>query len=154
MDKKNEQLKIDKTLIRNIREIITNSRTNIVRKVNHALIATYWQIGNEIIRNERINKIDKQSSRQIILSLSKQLTSELGKGFSRSNLFNMRKFHVEYPSVQTLSGQLNWSHICELLIIESKEKRSFYEKEIVNSSWSIRELKRQINSSLYERLLL
>jgi predicted nuclease of restriction endonuclease-like (RecB) superfamily len=66
----------------------------------------------------------------------------------------MRKFFIEYPSVQTLSGQLNWSHICELLIIEDKDKRKFYEKEIVNSNWSIRELKRQLNSSLYERLLL
>ncbi len=65
----------------------------------------------------------------------------------------MRKFHLEYPNVQTLSGQLTWLHICELLIIENKEKRNFYEKEISNSQWSIRELKRQINSSLYERLL-
>ena len=66
----------------------------------------------------------------------------------------MRKFHTEYPNVQTLYGQLSWSHICELLIIENKEKRSFYEKETVNSAWSIREMKRQIDSSLYERLLL
>jgi len=66
----------------------------------------------------------------------------------------MRKFHLEYPNVQTLSGQLSWSHICELLIIENNDKRNFYEKEIINSHWSIRELKRQINSSLYERLLL
>lgn len=66
----------------------------------------------------------------------------------------MRKSHTEYPNVQTLSGQLSWSHICELLIIENKEKRSFYEKETVNSAWSIREMKRQIDSSLYERPLL
>jgi predicted nuclease of restriction endonuclease-like (RecB) superfamily len=154
MDKKNNKIQIDKSLIENIKEIIINSRTNIARKVNHALIATYWQIGSEIVANEKRNKIDNKSSRQIILSLSKQLTKELGKGFSRSNLFNMRKFFIEYPSVQALSGQLNWSHICELLIIEDKDKRKFYEKEIVNSNWSIRELKRQLNSSLYERLLL
>jgi len=154
MDKKNNKIQIDESLIENIKEIIINSRTNIVRKVNHALIATYWQIGSEIVANEKRNKIDNKSSRQIILSLSKQLTKELGKGFSRSNLFNMRKFFIEYPSVQTLSGQLNWSHICELLIIEDKDKRKFYEKEIINSNWSIRELKRQLNSSLYERLLL
>jgi len=154
MDNKNNKIQIDNALIENIKEIIVNSRTGIVRKVNHALIATYWKIGNEIVTNEKRNGIDSQSSRQIILSLSKQLTDELGKGFSRSNLFNMRKFFIEYPSVQTLSGQLNWSHICELLIIESKEKRNFYEKETINSNWSIRELKRQVNSSLYERLLL
>lgn len=66
----------------------------------------------------------------------------------------MRKFHIEYPNVQTVSGQLSWSHICELLILENKEKRSFYEKKIVNSAWSIREMKRQIDSSLFERLIL
>ena len=144
MDNKNNKIQIDNALIENIKEIIVNSRTGIVRKVNHALIATYWKIGNEIVKNEKRNGIDSQSSRQVILSLSKQLTNELGKGFSRSNLFNMRKFFIEYPSVQTLSGQLNWSHICELLIIESQEKRNFYEKETINSNWSIRELKRQI----------
>ena len=66
----------------------------------------------------------------------------------------MRKFYLEYPDAQTLSGQLTWSHICELLIIEDTQKRGFYEKETINSSWSVRELKRQIDSSLYERLLL
>ncbi len=103
---------------------------------------------------EQKNNIDNQTSRQIILNLSKQLTQEIGKGFSRSNLFNMRKFYLEYPDVQTVSGHLTWSFISELLIIEDKEKRSFYEKETVNSSWSFREMKRQIDSSLYERLLL
>jgi len=147
-------MKINKKLIDSIKEIIINSRRNIVSKVNHALIATYWQIGKEIVTNEQQNNIDKQSSRQIILSLSKQLKNELGRGFSRSNLFNMRKFYLEYPNVQTLSGQLNWSHISELLIIENKEKRNFYEKEIINANWSIRELKRQVDSSLYERILL
>jgi hypothetical protein len=81
MNKKSKQIQIDKALIDNIREIITNSRTNIIQKVNHALIATYWEIGNEIVTNEKRNKFDKQSSRQIILSLSKQLTDELGKDF-------------------------------------------------------------------------
>lgn len=140
-------MQIDKTLVEIIKKIIVTSRKNIVRKVNHELIAAYWQIGNEIISNEQRNKFDSKSSRQIILSLSKQLTNELGKGFSRSNLFNMRKFYLEYPTVQTLSGQLTWSHICELLIIENNDKRNFYEKEIKNSHWSVRELKRQINSS-------
>ena len=98
--------------------------------------------------------IDSTTSRQIILRLSKILTKEIGKGFSRANLFNMRKFYSTYPDVQSLTRHLSWTHICELLIIEDKDKRSFYEKESVNSSWSVRELKRQINSSLYERLLL
>jgi len=66
----------------------------------------------------------------------------------------MRKFYLEYPDVQTVSGHLSWSHISELLIIENPQKRGFYEKETINSYWSVRELKRQIDSSLFERLLL
>ena len=120
--------KINNELIESIKRIISNARKNIVLKINNELINTYWHIGKEIIDVELKNNIDKQTSRQIILNLSKQLTSELGKGFSRSNLFNMRKFHLEYKNVQTVSGHLTWSHICELLIIEDKDKRSFYEK--------------------------
>lgn len=145
---------IDLSLLENIKHIVLNARKNLYQKVNQELILTYWQIGKEIVEMELKNNIDNQTSRQIILKLSKQLTNEIGKGFSRSNLFNMRKFYIEYPNVQSLTGHLTWTHICELLIIEDKDKRSFYEKETVNISWSIRELKRQINSSLYERLLL
>lgn len=141
-------------LIENIKYIILNARKNIYQKVNQELILTYWQIGKEVVEAEQKYNIDKQTSRQIILNLSKQLTKEVGKGFSRSNLFNMRKFYIEYPNVQMLSGHISWSHICEILMIEDKGKRSFYEKEINNSSWTYKELKRQINSSLYERLLL
>lgn len=154
MKEKDELATINSRLIQNIKSIVLQSRKRLIYSVNHELIITYWNIGKEIVENEQQNKVDQQSSRQIILFLSKQLSRELGKGFSRSNLFNMRKFYYSYPDVQTLSGQLSWSHICELLTIEDEHKRNFYQKESVNSSWSIRELKRQIDSSLYERLLL
>ena len=151
--KKNIELN-QKRLIENIKKIILDSRRSAAISVNHELIAAYWNIGKVIIDNEKANNVDTTSSRQIILELSKQLTVEIGRGFSRSNLFNMRKFYIEYTDVQTLSGQLTWSHVCELLIIEDVQKKEFYEKEAINSSWSVRELKRQIDSSLYERLLL
>lgn len=141
-------------LIESIKEIIQDARKKVAINVNIELIATYWKIGKTIVENEQKKRIDNKSSRQLILSLSKELTKELGKGFSRANLFNMRKFYLEYPDVQTVSGQLTWSHYSELLIIEEKSKRNFYAKETVNSLWSVRELKRQIDSSLYERLLL
>lgn len=86
--------------------------------------------------------------------MSRELSKELGKGFSISNLFNMRAFYLTYPKFQTVSGILSWSHYCELLIISDTQKRSFYEKEAINSKWSVRELKRQIDTSLFERLLL
>ncbi len=86
--------------------------------------------------------------------LSKELTKEFGKGFSVSNLQFMRRFYQSYQIQQTVSVKLSWSHYCELLTISDPDKRSFYEKETINSGWSIRELKRQISTSLYERLLL
>jgi predicted nuclease of restriction endonuclease-like (RecB) superfamily len=89
-----------------------------------------------------------------MISLSKVLTSELGRGFSRPNLINMKKFYKSYPSGQTLSDHLNWSHYCELLAVTDTDARSFYEKECLNSRWSVRELRRQIDSALFERLLL
>lgn len=89
-----------------------------------------------------------------ITNLSKALTKKFGRGFSRANIWNMINFYEKYGTVQTLSERLTWSHYCELLSISDNEKRSFYEKECFNSKWSVRELRRQIGSSLYERLLL
>jgi len=82
------------------------------------------------------------------------LTTEFGRGFSRQNLQNMRAFYLTYQKCQTLSGKLSWSRYCELLSISDDDKRSFHEKESLNSGWSVRELKRQISPSLYERLIL
>lgn len=143
-----------KRLTINIREIILRARKSIASAVNSELLRAYWEIGKAIVKNEEKKSLEANSSRRIILELSKVLTTELGKGFSRSNLFNMRKFYLEYPDVQALSGQLSWSHYCELFVIDDKKKRDFYAVEAVNSNWSTRELKRQIDSSLYERLLL
>jgi len=141
-------------LLIKIKQIITASRSKLAQTINNELIQTYWEIGKAIIEKERTNNFDNKSSRQIILELSKQLSKELGKGFSRSNLFYMRNFYLYFPNVQTVSGQLTWSHYCELLVVNDENKRSFYEKESINSHWSVRELKRQIASSLFERLLL
>ncbi|MEX2336537.1 MAG: PDDEXK nuclease domain-containing protein [Fulvivirga sp.] len=149
-----ENLSDSNELVKSIRSIVKDARQRVARNVNIELIVTYWRIGKEIIENEQRRAIDSKSSRQLILILSKQLTYELGKGFSRANLFNMRKFFLEYPDVQTLSGHLTWSHFSELLILEDKQNRSFYENETTGSLWSVRELKRQIDSSLYERLVL
>ena len=103
---------------------------------------------------EQQNQIRADYGKQTLKELSKELTREFGKGFSRSNLQNMRAFYLAYERCRTVSGKLSWSHYCELLSITDENKSSFYEKESVNSGWSVRELKRQIDSSLYERLLL
>lgn len=89
-----------------------------------------------------------------LLAISKNLTNKFGKGFSQSNLYNMKMFYMKYPIFQSVTGKLSWTHYCELLYISDDDKRSFYEKEAINANWSVRELKRQISSSLFERLLL
>jgi len=108
-------------LLDSISKIIVDARKRAVQTINNELIVTYWKIGKEIVEKEQINNIDHQTSRQIILQLSKQLTESLGNGFSRSNLLNMRKLYIEFPNVQTLSGHLSWSHICELIVMDNNE---------------------------------
>ena len=106
------------------------------------------------MEHEQESKERAVYGKQTLKQLSKDLTKEFGKGFSISNLQFMRRFYQAYQIQQTVSVKLSWSHYCELLTISDTDKRSFYEKEAINSGWSIRELKRQISTSLYERLLL
>ena len=141
-------------MIKEIRELLLNSRQRVAAKINRELLFTYWSIGKIIVENEQKNNDRADYGKQTLKQLSKELTKEFGKGFSLSNLYNMRLLYINHPIFQTVSGKLSWSHYCELLTILDSDKRSFYEKESINSGWSIRELKRQISTSLYERLLL
>lgn len=137
-----------------IRSLLEASRKNVAQQVNQELLSTYWKIGEVIVRYEQNDSIRAAYGEKTLLQLSKALTKELGKGFSRSNVYNMRQFYLSYPIFQSVTGKLSWTHYCELLSISDREKRSFYEKEAANSGWSVREMKRQIESSLFERLLL
>lgn len=148
------QLTPNNSMILEIRELLENARKNVAQQVNTQLLTTYWNIGRIIVEYEQQNQIRADYGKQTLRELSKELTREFGKGFSRSNLQNMRAFYLAYEKCQTVSGKLSWSHYCELLSISDVDKRNFYEKEAVNSGWSVRELKRQIESSLFERLLL
>ena len=150
----NEIDKNHKDVYSSIKELMDNARNKVAREVNNILIQTYWEIGRIIVEDEQGNSDRAEYGKQLITDLSKRLTKEYGKGFSRSNLFYMRSFYLSYPIFQTLSGKLSWSHYLELLSIDDKNKRSFYEKETVSANWSVRELKRQIKTSLFERLLL
>lgn len=134
-----------------IRSLMEASHKNIAQQVNQELLSTYWKIGEVVVRCEQNDSIRAAYGEKTLSQLSRALTKELGKGFSRSNVYNMRQFYLSYPIFQTVSGKLSWSHYCELLSISDKE---FYEKEAVNSGWSVRELRRQMESSLFERLLL
>ena len=141
-------------VVSEIKTVLDSARNNVAQQVNQEILISYWNIGRIICEYEQSNPNRADYGKQTLKELSRELTKELGKGFSRSNLQNMRQFYLTYQKCQTLSGKLSWSHYCELLSISDPDKRSFYEKEAVNANWSVRELKRQIDSSLFERLLL
>jgi len=142
------------TVIREIKEILFTARENVSKAVNNELLLAYWNIGKIIIEYEQAGSEKAEYGKQLLKTLSKELTKELGKGFSRSNLQNMRLLYLNYPICQSLSGKLSFTHYCELFAVSDKNARGFYEKETINSNWSVRELKRQIDTSLFERLLL
>ena len=143
----------NEALVNEIARIITNARNNVAKQVNNELLNAYWNIGRVIIEDELKNNRGEYGKKQL-LAISKNLTNKFGKGFSQSNLYNMKMFYTKYPIFQSVTGKLSWTHYCELLYISDDDKRSFYEKEAINANWSVRELKRQISSSLFERLLL
>ena len=143
----------NEALVNKIASIITNARNNVAKQVNNELLNAYWNIGRVIVEDELKNNRGEYGKKQL-LAISKNLTNKFGKGFSQSNLYNMKMFYTKYPIFQSVTGKLSWTHYCELLYISDDDKRSFYEKEAINANWSVRELKRQISSSLFERLLL
>lgn len=137
-----------------IKSILYKARSNVVSQVNGELLKAYWNIGRIVCEYEQSTPERADYGKQTMKNLSKELTREFGKGFSVSNLQFMRRFYLTYSIQQTVSVKLGWSHYCELLTITDSDKRSFYEKEAINANWSVRELKRQIDSSLFERLIL
>ena len=143
----------NEALVNEIASIITNARNNVAKQVNNELLNAYWNIGRVIVEDELKNNRGEYGKKQL-LAISKNLTNKFGKGFSQSNLYNMKMFYTKYPIFQSVTGKLSWTHYCELLYISDDDKHSFYEKEAINANWSVRELKRQISSSLFERLLL
>ena len=116
--------------ISEIKALLSQSRQKVALQVNQELISTYWKIGEIIVRYEQNDQIRAAYGEKTLQVLSKELTRELGKGFSRSNIYNMRQFYLCYPIFQTPSGKLSWSHYCELLSISDNDKRSFYENTL------------------------
>lgn len=140
-------------MIEEIKDVIISSRNKIAYEVNNTMLLAYWNVGRIIVENEQNGNIKAEYGKRILKELSKELRKILGSGFSVSNLQYMRRFYLKYPKQQTLSVKLSWSHYCELLSIEDEDARCFYEKECVNSNWSVWELKRQIDTSLFDILL-
>lgn len=143
-------------LYNRISKLLKTSREKTIRAINTTLVTTYFEIGRLIVEEEQNGKERATYGKEILKNLSIKLTMEYGKGFSATNLEQMRKFYKVYGISQTLSEEfkLSWSHYLILMRMENSNARQFYEIEAINNNWSMRELKRQVNSALYERLLL
>ena len=148
-----EQSSID-TTYQNIRAILEKARSTAYRAVNFAMVQAYWEIGRVIVEEEQKGAERAEYGKGLIKELSIRLTKDYGRGFDESNLRNMRLFYQTFPNCDALRHELSWTHYRLLFRIEKGEARNFYMLESVKNNWSTRELERQINSLLYERLAL
>lgn len=141
-------------LIRNIGSLLETGKKQAVSAVNQAMVRTYWEIGKHIVEYEQAGNEKAEYGSETLKRLSRDLTERYGNGFGMSNINKMRKFYSLYPILQTVSAKLSWSHYVELLKIEDYMERSFYLKECEQESWGVRELRRQMKSMLFQRLVL
>ncbi len=154
-------------------ELLKSARNKVVQTVNITMVYTYFEIGRIIVEEEQKGKERAEYGKKILEKLSRKLNEEFGRGFSVDNLENMRKFYLTYSISETSSRksineksetvsrklenidfQLSWSHYLFLMKIDNPDERKFYEIEAINSRWSLRELQRQFDTALFERLVL
>ncbi len=179
MDNKNEMIEANQsldTLIANSIDLIQYARQLVAKQVNLVQLMTYYSLGKWIVEVQQEGQERAQYGKKVIKALSDHLTEKFGRGFSKTNLEFFRRFYLNYEDriaetvfrhfaiekTETVFRQLeenppfivSWSHYLQLMRIENKEERSFYEIESAKSGWGIRTLQRQYNSSLYERLAL
>lgn len=164
-------------LLKEIRQLVEQARHNVVRNINTELLLTYWNVDRLIVAKEHSEQYDETSVRNMLLDISKELTRDLGKGFSRSQLTYMRLFFLRFKIYQTfgksgvtmshqknkksakaigltVSDQLSWSHYYELLKCTDEMEISFYQQTAIQEGWSVRELRRQMDAALFERIAL
>jgi len=163
--------KVNTEFYNKVVELLKKARNSVVKTINKTMVYTYFEIGRIIVEEEQKGKARAEYGKQILKGLSEKLTTEFGKGFSTTNLKQMRQFYLTYSKSQTLSDQfensetvsrnfntpdfqLSWSHYLFLMKVDNPDERKFYEIEAINNGWSLRELQRQFNSALFERLVL
>lgn len=139
-----------------IEELLSVARQKVLQTVNQTMVYTYYEIGKIIIEHEQGGKERAKYGKSLLKNISQKLSGNFGKGFSVDNLENMRKFYLAYSKSETASRKFNlsYSHYLKLMRIEDIEERKFYEIEASQNGWSLRELKRQTDSALYQRLAL
>lgn len=148
-----DAITVDPALWGDIRSLIDSSRSHVAQVVNSAMVLTYWGVGDRI-RREVVGHERAEYGKRLIAKLAEDLTVQYGSGFSRTNLFNMLRFAELFPDfkiVQTLSGQLSWSHVNQLIYVPDALAREFYARMCVTERWSARTLRQKIQGMLFER---
>ncbi len=141
-------------LVERISQLWDQARGRAYQAINTELLDANWLTGQYIVEFEQGGNARAKYGKQLLVNLSKDLTLKRGKGFSRSNLTYMRKLYLAFPKRETLSHKLTWSHYFELLKCDDPLELQFYYNESLKEGWKVRELKRQIKSSLFQRLAL
>ena len=141
-------------LLEHISHRYVEGKAQAIRSVNEVIVETNWQIGKYIVEYEQGGKKKAEYGSKLLVNLSRDLTLRHGRGFSRPNLNNMRKFYLKFPICQKVSDKLSWSHYCELISINDDLERSFYYQQTILENWSVPELKRQKDSGLFMRLAM
>jgi predicted nuclease of restriction endonuclease-like (RecB) superfamily len=141
-------------LLTDIGLTIETARQNAVRAINTELVKANWEIGRHIVEYEQYGKERAEYGSDLLTRLSRDLRLRYGKGFGRRNVLDMRRFYLSYQKWQAVPAKLSWTHIISLIGISDENARKFYEKQATHEKWSYRELERQIDSSLFERLAL
>lgn len=154
MSKGNLPSRTIETLYSNVKQIIEEARNKVYRAANFAMVQAYWHIGKLIVEEEQKGKQRAEYGEQLIEELAGRLASEYGKGFDRTNVWNMRKFYSIFPILDAVRQELSWTHYRLLMRVEREDTRTFYMQEAVECRWSTRTLERQINSLYFERMVM
>ena len=143
---------MDSTFYNQIKLILSMARAKVYTAANFAMVEAYWEIGKSIVDKQGGNATAEYGTK-LIEELSRQMTSDFGKGFTATNLKYMRQFYLAFPNRHALSDQLSWTHYRMIMKVEDEKAREFYVNECAKANWSTRQLERQINTFSYQRLL-
>lgn len=137
-----------------IKEILDTARARVYQAANYEMVRAYWSIGSTIVQEEQLGKDRAEYGKFLVENLSQRLSSEYGKGFDKTNVWNMIRFYRTFPTLDAVRQELSWTHYRHLMRVEKVNAREFYLNEAIKGNWSTRQLERQINSFYFERLLM
>jgi DUF1016 N-terminal domain len=147
-------MQISLSFVEDIKRIIEQAKENAIRSVDYQRVLMYWNIGKRILEEEQEGKERADYGSYLVKNLSEELQPQFGSGFSYRQLNWYRQFYRIFPIVSAVRTQLSWTQYKLLLGFENESKREFYIAEATKNNWTSRQMERQINSQLFERLLL